>query len=147
MSDINNWSWPKMEVVNIECSVENILDSMWLFKHIPWMNHDNKTAHLTLDKVSTVYHYIDGEVKSITFDRVGVSAMHGFAGNSYSFSFLIGDDDVHSYSPEPKYLSLGRDEVIQKAIDHNIYMVNVNEKKRNKLLTVLSNLIKLEDDN
>ena len=137
---------PPMEVVHIQCTVENIVDKSWLFNNIPWMNHDNKTAHLILDKVSTIYHYVDGEIKSITFDKVGVSATHGFAGNSYAFSFLLGNDEVHAYSPEPKHMSLAKDEVIQKAIDLNMRKLNINEKERNLLLMELSNLRKLEDE-
>jgi hypothetical protein len=139
--------FPPIEVVKIECTVENIVDRDWLFNHIPWLNHDNKTAHLTLDKVSTIYYYdsVGQKVKTITFDNVGVSAGHGFAGNSYSFSFQLGDKDKFGYAPEPDFMSLAEDEVIQKVINNTIYKLDVNKKERIKLLTILSNL-KQEDE-
>lgn len=132
---------PPIEVEHISCTVENIVDSRWLFNNIPWMNHSNKSAHLTLDKTSTIFYY-DGEVKSITFNEVGASAVHGFGGNSYAFSFLLDGKEVHSYADKPKHMSLAEDEVKQKVWDSIMRELKRNREQRESLLNELKNLHK-----
>ena len=34
----------EIETEEITCDKENLLDYMWLFNNIPWMNHDGKNA-------------------------------------------------------------------------------------------------------
>jgi hypothetical protein len=71
---------------------------------------------------------------------VGASAIHGFGGNSYAFSFILDGQDVFSYAQEPKHMSLAEDEVVQKVWDHNMWNLRRNLKEKNKILTELKNI-------
>ena len=107
---------PKIEVKHIDCTVEQFLDSKWLFNNIPWMNMDNRTAFLKLDKVSTIWYYNEEENKidSLTVNEIGVSAFHGFAGNSYAFSFQLDGELVKDCGIEPKLMTLSEEETKEK---------------------------------
>jgi len=142
MKDMSkDFEFPPLEVEHIKCTVENVVDREWLFNNIPWMNHSNKTAFLTLDKVSTIFYY-DREVKSIEFNEVGASAMHGFGGNLYAFTFQLDGEKVHSYSAEPEHMSLAKDEVVQKVWDSCMWKLRRNSEQREEILEEIKNLHK-----
>ena len=92
-----------IETEEIICDKENLMDYTWLFNNIPWMNHNNKNAKVTFDEPIELHCILlDGydtksaEIRSFEFDNVTISAMHGFAGNSFTFVFNLGEEAVHS---------------------------------------------------
>jgi hypothetical protein len=127
---------PPIKVVHIDCTVENLVDSIWLFNNIPWMNHENKSAYLKLDKVSTIYYYEDG-IKSVTFNEVGASAIHGFGGNSYAFSFNLDGKEVKPYGEKPLHMGLAEDEVEQQLWDMSMWKLRKLNADKNKILKEL----------
>lgn len=92
----------EMETVELTTEKENLNDHMWLFNNIPWGNHDNKCAIVRFDKpIKTYLIEMDGfddltiEITTFKFDNVKILAMHGFAGNVYSFDFRLGEEKMN----------------------------------------------------
>jgi hypothetical protein len=90
-----------IQVEEIECEKENLLDYMWLFSNIPWTNHDSKVGKVSFDEPTEVHLIVmDGydtsttEIQRIEFDNVIIDSIHGFAGNSFTFEFKLGDERV-----------------------------------------------------
>ena len=88
-----------MEIVELTCEKEQLLDHNWLFGNIPWSNHDSKLAKISFNEEIEIFNIkLDGanlpHLKSVKFDNVIITAFHGFAGNSYSFDFKIGEENV-----------------------------------------------------
>jgi hypothetical protein len=86
---------------------KKLLDNMWLFNNIPWGNHSNEDAHIILDEPTLIfYKWMDGfdtktiEIKNALVDNIKVDAIHGFAGNSYGFTFRLGEDSVFHLNDE-----------------------------------------------
>lgn len=91
----------KIETIFETCEKDNLLDSMWLFSNVPWSNHDNKNVNFSIAEPSELYYIsLNGydtksaEIKKVTFDNVLITALHGFAGNSYTFIFKLGETVV-----------------------------------------------------
>ncbi len=92
----------EIKTIEIFCDKESLLDSLWLFNNIPWANHDNKNAKIIFNSQIEVYSIMlngydtqTANLKKFVFDNVMISAMHGFAGNSYTFCFKLGDELIH----------------------------------------------------
>ena len=92
----------EIEVVDIHCdNKENLNDYNWLWSSIPWTNHDGKMGKVTLTE-PTEAHLItmDGydksttDIEKIIFDNVIITSCHGFAGNSFTFEFKLGEKSV-----------------------------------------------------
>jgi hypothetical protein len=117
-----DFNLPPLETIEILAERENLVDHKWLFGHIPWSNHDGKIAKVILKGPTEAFIIgMDGyatetaEIKEIEFDNVIISAMHGFAGNSYIFDFKLNEESVgHIY--EPSRLAFTRDDVKDKFI-------------------------------
>jgi hypothetical protein len=88
-------------VIEIVCDKNDLINSEWLFNNIPWVNHSNKIASVKFEEpIELFYVNLNGhdtqsaKVEKINFDNVLITAMHGFAGNSYSFNFKLGDETI-----------------------------------------------------
>lgn len=91
------------EIVEIPCVIDNLLDESWLFNNVPWENFQNKVAKFILSKPEKIFAF-DGEtINTIEFDNMIASAIHGFAGNSYFFSFYIGEENIFSTTDERNF--------------------------------------------
>jgi hypothetical protein len=129
--------------VEIDCTVENLLDGMWLFEHTPWLNHDGKMAIYRLDKTSTIYFYNDTykEIQTVEFDVAEVSAMHGFAGNSYVFTFKLGGEDKVQLSSGPMLMAITEDEIKEKVEKYLNHLIEQTNKKGKDLVDTYNKVL------
>ncbi|MHA2039989.1 MAG: hypothetical protein ACW98X_26555 [Promethearchaeota archaeon] len=118
------FSFPEPEKEIVYCDDKNnILDYMWLFNNIPWMNHDNKIGKIVFDEPIEVYIIkMDGfatdtsEVRKIECNETEISSMHGFAGNSYGFVFLMNGEKVE-YADDYRKIGFSKDEVKDRFVE------------------------------
>jgi len=90
-----------LEEIDLVGTKENLLDHMWLFNNIPWSNHGGKIAKISFNEPIDLYSIVVDEyltqsakITKYIFDNVSISALHGFAGNSYNFTFRLGEQNV-----------------------------------------------------
>ena len=125
--DLACWSYSgnmgEHKTIDKICEKESLLDHNWLFNNIPWSNHDNADAKVSFDSSIEAYAIeLNGydtktaKIKKFNFDNVIISAMHGFAGNSYTFSFHLGNDKTHN-SFETSQFGFSVDELKNRYID------------------------------
>lgn len=110
MSDKDfDFKFPPMEQDIVICdNKEDLLDYTWLFSNIPWTNHSNKIGKINFDEKLEMYAIkLDGsdtksaEIVNFEFNAVEIMSMHGFCGNSYDYTFILGDKKVfhtHDYT-------------------------------------------------
>jgi hypothetical protein len=110
---------PKIERVKIDCTLENLFDSMWLFNNTPWLNHHGKIALYKMDNTSTVYcyHQKDKMIHEINFDEVEISAIHTFGGNQYHYRFMFNGEEISAWDFDHKRLMSTTLEGIKKQIE------------------------------
>ena len=91
----------KEGVIDIVCEKNNLINGEWLFCNIPWVNHTNKTASIKFEEnIELFYIKLNGydtqsaKIEKTKFDNISITAMHGFAGNDYSFNFKLGDESI-----------------------------------------------------
>jgi len=131
----------EIEVVEVKCTKENLLDGIWLFENIPWTNHSNKTAKINFNEIITLY-WMDNyniEFKSDDFNNVLVSAIHGFFGNSYAFTFMLDDKNVCVINGD-KAFAFSKDDLKKRAIENGKseikakkFQLNTAKEKLNKI--------------
>lgn len=117
----NMFSGPK--IIELTCKKEDLKDHKWLFGHIPWCNHDGAIAKVSFKDPIDLYGIsLDGwdtqktKLLKVKFDNVLIMAMHGFAGNSYSFTFKLKDEEVFMVH-ETNRFGYSEDEVKKDFID------------------------------
>jgi hypothetical protein len=118
------FSFPEPEKEIIYCDDKNkLLDYMWLFSNIPWMNHHNKVGKIVFDEpIEMFYIKMDGfdkstsEVKKIVCDEIEISSMHGFAGNNYGFIFYM-DGEKLDYADDYRKLGFSKEEVKHRFVE------------------------------
>ena len=117
-----SFSEPEEEI--IYCDDKNkLVDYMWLFSNIPWMNHDNKIGKVTFDEpIEVFYIKMDGyatvtsEIKKIECDEIKISSMHGFGGNSYGFVFYMNGEEV-DYANDYRKIGFSKDGVKERFVE------------------------------
>lgn len=135
----------KMKTKHVKCELDDLLDAEYLFNNVPWENYnrgDRMVFHIP--KPTTVYFtnsYYD-EIKEVEFDSVYITAFHSFAGNQYSFVFMLRDEEVgYVYSGEG-FFDFNKEKVKQLITDY----VNSRIKFMEKEIKELKEVIKRNED-
>jgi len=126
MSDNKDFEFsiPPMEQEIVVCdNKEELLDYNWLFSNIPWTNHSNKVGKINFDEKLKMYAIkLDGsdtksaEIVDFEFDVVEIMSMHGFCGNSYDFTFMLGDEKIF-HSHDLNSIAFSKEDVRQRYIN------------------------------
>jgi len=135
----------EIKTIEIKCTKENLMDGVWLFNNIPWINHSNEFAKIKFDEVTTL-HMVDMnddiELKTVDFNNILASAMHGFFGNSYSFDFML-DDKVVYHINDTNTFAFSKDDVKRNVIENQelkIKGLTYQLNKENEILNKLKGL-------
>jgi hypothetical protein len=134
-----------MEIIELICEKESLLDYMWLFNHIPWCNFDGKNASVSFNKPIEAYTIdVNGAdtniigIKKFYFDNVIITAFHGVV-NHFSFIFTLSGEETYTTND---YTTFGYniDELKQRSIQKLSsrikglkYQINNNEVAINKI--------------
>lgn len=123
-----------MGTVHIKCEPNDLLDGIYLMNNVPWENFMRGDRHVFHIPEPTTLYYTNSyhdKITETTFDSVYISAFHSFAGNDYSFVFMLRDEEVAFMSGSDGVFGYDKDKVKESIFNHLNKVIN---RKREEIL-------------
>lgn len=131
----------KMKTKHVKCELDDLLDAEYLFNNVPWDNYnrgDRMVFHIP--EPTTVYYTnsFHDEIKEAEFDSVYITAFHSFAGNQYTFIFMLRDEEVGFMGGSDGVFGFDKEKVRESITKH----VNRLIKRKEEEITELKEILK-----